>query len=638
MTALEGDPDHPITRGVACSRGRRIRERTESPDRILHPLKKVAGRWQRISWDQAIDEIAGRIQHILATSHHHAILHVYDWGSGTLLKNLNQRFFYELGGCSETVGSLCWDAGLTAQTYDFGQARSHSPQDLANARRVVVWGRNLSVTNMHMVPFLKAALASGAQLAVVNPLPTDLDGRAALCVHPRPGTDGALALGVLRVCRDNGWLETSFLQKHSVGWDEFAATLELYTLEWVSQETEVPAATIVELARWYGTEGPVATLLGIGLQRYAGGGNAIRAIDALAAATGQVGVAGGGVNFANRWMTEFLNQAALEGRDGADVREFTRGGQAAEILRADPPVELMFITRTNPVVQVPDTEALVRAYRTVPTIVAIDQFMTPSAELADYFLPCTTVLEEEDISLSTMWHPYITYAHRVIPPRGEARPDHEIFGALAEKLGFGAVFRRPLEEWFELSLTPLQPWGVSLDRLKRDGTVRLPLAEVPWVDFRFRTPSGHYEFASETAAKAGQSRVPTYVANRESRARSRQSGADYPYALLTIHPRTSQNSQHRSWPHTPEFPTVYISPDLAAEVGVVDGGLAQVRTDRASVTARVAVRPGGHPYTVMLESGWWNNGRGTNHLTPQARADFGVQTAQYDCACAIRPV
>ncbi|MCL6516016.1 molybdopterin-dependent oxidoreductase [Alicyclobacillus sp.] len=628
VTALTGDPNHPITQGFLCTRGRRLAERLYAPHRVLHPMKRVGDRWERVSWAQALDEISGEIRRVLETHGHHAILHAYDWGSGTVLKALVQRFFYLLGGCTETVGSLCWEAGLEAQRYDFGQARSHAPEDLVNASGIVVWGRNLPVTNVHMTPFLKRALNAGARLVVVNPLPTDLDGRADLLIRPRPGTDGALALGALRICRDEGWLDHVFLRDHSLGWDRLAASLDAFDPETVSAITDVSPETLRALAHLYGCTRPVATLLGLGMQRYPGGGNTVRAIDALAAATGHVGVPGGGVQYANRAMTEYIDEDALTLRSRADVRTFARGWQAQEILDADPPIQILFVTRTNALTQVPDAAALERAYRSIPLKIVVDQFMTKTAEIADYLLPCTHALEEEDFVYSTMWHPYVTYLNRVVEPRGEARPDWEIFAGLADRLGFGHEMRKPLDEWFRLALAPAAKHGITLERLRAEGTVKLPTPDVPWRDRRFLTPSGKFEFASSVAEADGHSAIAAHIPRREM-----PGGREY--SLITPHPRLWQNSQHRDAPNLPAVPVAEVSPETAAREGLRDGCLARLWNDRAELRVRIRVKPGGHPGTIRLESGWWGQGVTINHLTRAVRADFGQQTAQYDCVCRV---
>jgi anaerobic selenocysteine-containing dehydrogenase len=642
VTRLSGDPDHPITQGVLCGKGRRLKDRMYSPHRLLHPLKKTEEGWHRISWEQAYSEITAKIQQVVAESGHHAILHNYDWGSGTVLKNLNQRFFYQLGGCTETVGSLCWDAGLEAQIFDFGQARSHHPGDLQHAKGIVVWGRNVSVTNMHMVPFIKTGLANGAKLVIVNPLPTDMDARADLILRPRPGTDGALALGALKYCKDQGWVDRAFLQNHTIGWTEFASYVDRFDLAMVERETDVPAEQVVALAEQYGQSGPVSTLLGLGLQRYAGGGNTIRSIDALAAATGQVGIAGGGVNYANRMVPEFLDEAGLSGRDKADVRVISRGSQAEAIMHADPPIQLMFVTRTNPVSQVPGTDALLTAYKTIPVKVVVDMFMTPTAELADYVLPCTTVLEEEDFVFSSMWHGYITYINKVVAPIGETKPDWLIFTELSERLGFGTEMRQPLSTWLQTALEPLRSTGVTLETLRSKGTIDLGLPSIPWSDYRFLTPSGKYEFYSEQALAKGHNGHAVYGHSHETHrigSLRPASNASYPYGLLTIHPRLSENSQYVDFPDYEEYPIAEISTDIAQTVHLQDGDVARLWTAQAELNVRVKITKGtSHPYTIKMEAGWRGQGKTINHLTQPHKTDFGDQTAQYDCTCNIAPI
>ncbi|GEO27269.1 putative oxidoreductase YyaE [Alicyclobacillus acidoterrestris] len=628
---LQGNPEHPITRGALCNRGRRLAARRDGEDRVVYPLKKVGGEWVPISWAQAYREIGQQIRVAIDKYGHHSILHAFDWGSGALLKSLSQRFFYQLGGCTETVGSLCWDAGLEAQRYDFGQARSHAPDDMVrNSRGIVVWGRNVATTNVHMMPFIKAAQARGAKLVVVNPLPTDVARRADMCVYPRPGTDALLALGVLRVCRDLNLIDQRFTQTCAVGWDAFAKTLDAYALDRVSRETNVEPEQIRALAEFYGQSGPVTTLLGIGMQRYAGGGNAIRAIDALAAATGNVGIPGGGVNYAQRGMAAFVDEDALTGRSAADVREFVRGTQAQEILSSNPPIQVLFVTRTNPLTQVPDSATLRKAYAGIGCKVVIDMYMTETAQAADYVLPCTSVLEEEDVTYTTMWHPYLSYIHPVVPPRGESKPEWQIFSELADVLGMGEKMAGSVQSWLTLALRPLLAQGITLEQIQTDGFVRLPIEEVPFADGRFLTPSEKFEFWSNAAVADGQSAVATYVPPR----RAHGSG-HHRLTLLTIHPRKHENSQRQHVVGDVVYPVVEMSRVVADEHGIRSGDAVRLYNDKASLQGVAKVREEGHPYTVQVESGWSGQGISINDFTDADSADFGQQTAQYDCACSV---
>lgn len=634
LTRLEGDPAHPITNGTLCNRGRRLVDRLYDESRILHPLKKVDGEFVAISWDEAFDDLASQVSRNLEDYGHHSIMHAYDWGSGTLLKNLNQRFFYLLGGCTETVGSLCWEAGIEAQRYDFGQARSHAPEDTENSQAIVVWGRNVANTNVHMIPIIKRAQRNGSKLVVVNPLATDLDGRADIVLHPRPGSDAALALGMLNYCVQQELIDAEFIHLHTVGWSKFAAHLHRYTLQETSARTDIDPAQIVELATLYGAVRGVCTLLGIGLQRYPGGGNAIRAIDALAAATGQIGISGGGVQYANRAIPAFIDTKALTGRAQANVREFPRGTQAQDILQADPPIQTLFVTRTNTVTQVPDSAQLIAAYQTVPCKVVIDMFMTKTAEMADYILPCTSVLEEEDIAYTTMWHSYLNYVNPAVTAQGEAKPDWLIFKELADRLGIGEEMDRTATEWMEVALRPLEGHGLTLAQLQESGSIQLPIPDVPWSDFNFLTPSGKFEFVSLTASAEGQSAYAIDIPPAEVVGDEQQSPT-YPYALLTVHPRKHENSQQIEPTHPAVYPMVEVSEGIAAQKNLKSGDFARLWNERASAIVDVRVTSGGHVNTVKLESGWWGQGITTNHFTAIRTADFGQQTAQYDCACNL---
>ncbi|WP_067851482.1 molybdopterin-dependent oxidoreductase [Alicyclobacillus mali (ex Roth et al. 2021)] len=626
---LSGNPEHPITRGTICNRGRQLAVRRNSRDRVLYPLKREGDRWTRISWERAMREIAEEIQRTLDEVGHHGILHYYDWGSGGLLKALNQRFFYALGGCSEAIGSLCWDAGIRAQAYDFGLANSHSPEDMAeHAEAIVVWGRNVANTNVHMIPFIRQAQARGAKLVVITTLPQDLARRADKAIYPRPGTDGLLALAALRICRDDGWLDRAFLQDRAIGWEDLAADLDRYDLDEVARWTDVPVEDIRFLAELYGKTKPVCTLLGIGMQRYAQGGQTIRAIDALAAATGHIGIPGGGVNYAQRQLGRFYDEEAIINRRGADVREMLRPTLAADLLAADPPVQVMFVTRSNPVAQVPDSGRLREAMAHIRCKVVIDTFMTATAECADYVLPCTNVLEEEDVVYTTMWHDCVSYARPVVPPRGEAKPEWEIFRDLAAALGRPEIMEGDVDSWIRRAL---RRWPADkVNELRERGFVRLGAPSVPWQDGRFLTPSGKFEFASAVAARDGHSAVARIDVGRFPK------DANLPYTLLTVHPRKWQMSQRDTLPEAKgPYPIAELGSEIAADRGIQDGDWVHVRNSKASVIARARVTVEGHPRVVRMEIGWHGQGVTLNDFTSDGLADFGIQAAQYDCLCDV---
>jgi anaerobic selenocysteine-containing dehydrogenase len=635
LLKVEGDPDHPVTQGTLCGKGRKLVDRLYHPERVLEPLKRVDGEWQPISWEQAFREIGAKMREARELYGPTSVLHHYDYGSSGLLKVLEGRFFNLFGGFTDTVGSICWGAGLEAHRYDFGFAKSHHPDDLAaHTDTFVIWGRNVSVTNMHMMPYIKAAMKRGAELVIIDPLRTDLSKNAVKQLQPRPGSDGALALGMMRHLRDMGLVDEAFVKEQAVGYETFAASLDEWTVERAAEITDVPAEDIRWLAERYGSGQRVATLQGLGLQRYANGGNMIRLINALAAMSGQVGRPGGGVHYGNQ-IHRFDYDALMVPEKRRAYRAFTKITEADEILAVqdtEQPVQMLFVTRSNPVGQLPETIKTLAAYDTIPCKVVIDMFLHDTGEIADYFLPCTTVFEEEDIMYTSMWHPYMTYVNRAVEPRGSARADWQIFQGLAQELGFGDEFGGDLHAWMETALEPLQGQGITRESLQLEGVLKAHDEPVAWSDGQFATPSGRYEFVSALAAADGASSYPVYEEPQESPLRDAERAQKYPYHLLTIHPRRSLNSQYYHVIQMPERPVVEISPQIARDTGLADGDRVRVYNERGEVLGDVKVTDGQHRRTVKIEEGWWGSkGTWLNTLTSNRRTDLGIGSAQYDC-------
>lgn len=638
LLKVEGDPDHPITQGKLCGKGKRLVDRMYHPERILSPKKKVNGTWIDIPWEQAFQEIAENM--VTAKEKHGptAVMHTFDSGSGGMLKELEGRFFNLFGGYTKTVGSLCWEAGLEAGRYDMGVSLSHDPADHRNSKTIVVWGRNVTVTNMHMTAFIKEARRNGTKLVIVNPLPTDLTESADRHIQPRPGTDGALALAVCRVLYESGRYDREFVEQQAIGFAEFAAYLRQLSLDELYKQADVTREDVEVLAEVY-ANGPAATLLGIGLQRYANGGNTIRGIQALAAMSGNIGIAGGGVNYANRIWFQWLDWSALTLADQAvEHREFSKVEQAEQILCSDVPVEVLFVTRSNPVSQIGNRKRTLEAYNTVNCVVLIDMFMHDTAEVADYCLPCTTVFEEEDILFSSMWHPYLTYVNRAVEPLGETKSDWEIFAGIADQLGFGNEFRRPVHEWMETVLAPLRVAGITRKKLQTNHVMSAPSQKIPWAERKFATPSGKYEFYSETAQQEGHSPLPIVQYPREHPQSSPELTKRYPYQFLTVHPRHSLNAQHYIL-NAPEQLKVEISPRLAAEKSLRDGDRVRVYNARGEIEGRIKIKQGIHPQTVVMEQGGWKRmGGSVNDLTSNQSADLGISTSVYDCVCNLEKI
>ncbi|MGE5578395.1 MAG: molybdopterin-containing oxidoreductase family protein [Syntrophothermus sp.] len=656
VVRLEGDPDHEITRGFICRKGRDFVERTYAPDRLLYPQRKVGNGWERISWDQACALMAEKLLAARERYGSLAIFHNYDYGSQGLLRALDQRFFNALGGVTSTVGSLCWSAGLAAQEYDFGAYAAHDPLDHLNARTIVIWGRNPAYTNIHLIPIIQEARRRGARVALVDPVRTKTASFADLVVQPRPGTDGALALAMASVIIEDGLADLAYIHEHVHGFEEFRKLAGEFPPERVEGIAGVSAATIRELARFYGEIKPASLLIGMGLQRHTNGGQTIRAIDALAAITGNIGIPGGGANYAHSNLSGF---GEIKGRELArQRREIIRAQLGEGLLNAqDPTVQVAVITRSNPVAQSPATPKIIEVFQKIPFVVVIDQFMTDTAEMADLVLPCTTFLEEEDIYANS-WHNWLAYGPKVVEPRGESKSDVVIFTELAQRMGLGSYFNRSITQWMEDLLAPLNRYGVTLERLKQ-APMRFPAApQVAWADQKFLTPSGKYELFSEKAQANGLDPLPRYREPREapesykapvSAASAEDAvgekgaprGAKYPLYLLTPHMQVQTHSQFANLASRREMeetklPWVHLHPRAALDRGLEEGNWVEVTSPRGSLRARVRVDSAVREDVALIYEGYWlKYGGGVNLLTADYVSDMGLQAAFYDCLCEV---
>lgn len=639
---VEGDIEHPITQGKICGKGKMLADRANHSERVLYPLKKVEGVFQRISWEQALDEISTAMLEVKEQYGSTAILHSHDYSNGGLLKNLDQRFFNCFGGITELVGSLCWGAGIEAQLVDFGNAYSHDPEDLVNSKTIVVWGRNVTATNMHLYPYIQQAKQRGASLIVIDPLATGITKLADRHIKVRPGMDGVLALAVIKKLIEWKVHDQAFLQECTHGFEEFFnRVIKPLDMEQVVAWTDITEADIEYLARAYSAGKPTCTFLGLGLQRYSNGGNTIRAIDALAAVSGNIGLPGGGANYAHLGVGRSFNTAALALPEKREQwRTFTRMTQADEVLQAqNPPIKMLFVTRGNPLVQVPDAAKTLKAFSQIETKVVIDQFLTDTAQLADYVLPCTTVFEEEDIYYASMFHSYVTYGKQLVQPYGEARSDKDIWTALAQRLGFGEAFAYSTEEFLEMGLSSLKEKGITLERLKQETTVKLSLDPVPWKDFRFETPSGKFEFYSLKLEREGKEPLIQLKLPEESSWKRPELAERYPYSLLTIHPQRSLHSQHFHLVEALQTPKVEISEWIAQKERINDGDLVEIYNDRGVFRGRAKIMTQTHAMTINVDEGRWQEFGGTiNQLTPNTISDVGLGSTLYDCLVGIRKI
>ncbi|WP_042464243.1 molybdopterin-dependent oxidoreductase [Neobacillus dielmonensis] len=640
VTKVEGDPDHPITQGKICARGRMLEARTNSPERLTFPLKKINGRFEPISWEQALDEIAAEMVQIKEMYGSTAILHSHDYANNGILKNLDQRFFNCFGGVTEIYGSLCWGSGIEAQKWDFGNALSHEPEDVLNSKTIIIWGRNVARTNMHFYEKLLEAKKHGARLYVIDPLFNATAKLANRHITIRPGMDGILAAGIIKELLRLGLEDKEFIDKFTHGFKDLVSLINCVSLDEIVDMTEVPREVITELANVY-ADRPVSTFMGLGMQRYENGGNTIRLIDALCAVSGNIGIAGGGANYANLQVGQSFafDELTLTNRKQSH-RQFSIMKQAEGILEAkSPEIKMIIVTCGNPMNQLPDTNVAEKAFSSVDTLVVIDQFMTDTARLADYVLPTATAFEEEDIYYSSMYHHYVNYGPKLVPSPGEVKSDLWIWSQLADRLGFGADFQFTRQEWLKMTLKPLEEKGYTLENLKERHFMELPVKKIPWEDKKFITKSGKFEFTSYLGElKTGNGKL-TLAVPKESKWRNSALAKKYPYSLLTIHPMRSNHSQNYHLLGNRVKLKVEIAVNIANDRNLKTGDVVRVWNDRGEVQGVISVLPQAHPNTINIDEGIWRKfGGSVNQLTSSTESDNGLGSTLYDCLVNLEKI
>ncbi len=655
LRRIEPHPHNQATPEGVCLKGLSYYERVYHPERILHPLRRRPGtsEFERISWSDALTAITERLVRIRKETGPQSVLYYAASGTKGLLNGCGMSFWRTYGGCTTTYGDLCWPTGLEATRLTLGDNKHSVPWDLSNAKLIVLWGKNAAETNIHQMPFVETALERGARLVVIDPRRTQSAERAALFLQPRPGTDGALALAVAHLLVERGWVDREFVARHVLGFDELAARVRECTPEWAAAIADVPEEGIHELAELIGTAGPVTISPGYGMQRYTNSGQAMRAMLALLAITGNFGKPGAGWVYANlqsHIFDEVRDPIACfppEKPDGVVRVSISTARLGQDMLAThDPPLRMAWVERGNPVTQNPETKTVLEAFRALDFRVVVDQFLTDTAREADIVLPAKTMFEQSDV-IGAYWHPYIQLKQKVIEPPGEVKPESEIYHLLAQHLGVDAVDGIPgpsdaeVDAFLERKLEPFPE--LSLDRL-REGPVLAPgNQEVAFSDSVFPTPSGKIELVSEEAAERwGVDRLPSYGEPEESVRSVGREAAKYPLYLMTPNTKNRIHSQFNNLEMIRQFgdaPFAQVHPADAAARGIVDGGRIRVFNDRGRLEVEARLDPGIKRGCVAVTNGWWITQGGTVNFCSYGReTDMGHGAAFHDALVEIAAV
>ncbi len=423
-----------------CIKGLSYIERTYSPERIIHPLRKnSSGQFEEISSEKALDIIANELSLIKEKWGPHSILWYRGSGMSGLTNEIGNTFWKAFGGTTITYGNLCWPAGLEAVRLTLGSVKHNVPWDLVNAKTIIIWGKNPAETNIQEISFIAAAREKGCRIIVIDPLRTPTADKADILLSPKPGTDGALALALAKSLIDNDLIDHEFIARNVKGYNELKQSLHISPAV-AELITGIPAENINELACLIGQNGPMTILPGYGLQRHQNGGQTIRAILLLSVLTGNIGKPGSGFNYANLQSYVFddikepLSYYPDPEKDIPFRRSISMAKLGSDMLNAsDPELKAAWVERGNPLLQSPDTNAIRNAFSKLKFIVVIEQFMTDTATLADIILPAKDMFEQSDI-IGSYWSPYVQFKPKVIHSPGEVMPESEIYFHLAKKL------------------------------------------------------------------------------------------------------------------------------------------------------------------------------------------------------------
>ncbi len=640
LTAVEPHPGNRATAEGPCLKGLSYVERQHSPDRLLHPLRRQPdGSLVQVGWDEALDAVARQLRSVLETYGPRAVLHYAGSGTKGLLNECSLAFWRRFGGCTTTYGDLCWPAGLEAARLTLGENIHNAPWDLANARLIVLWGKNPAETNIHQQIFINQALDEGARLVVVDPRRTESAERAQLLIQPKPGTDGFLALAVAKLLVERGGVDEEFVHRHVLGFDRFAAMVREIDLEEVVRTCGVPVPAMETLAGLFARVHPATICAGYGMQRYTNSGQTMRALLSLPVITGNIGKPGGGWVYANLQTHVFggprdpvacfppetddgpLRVSVSTARLGRDMLE-----------QRDPPLKLAWVERGNPLAQNPETGKVREAFRALDFRVVVDQFLTDTAREADLVLPAKTMFEQTDV-IGAYWHHYLQLRPGIIDLPGEVRPETEIFRDLARRLGMDGPGPggkdldqeipgpgdREVRAWLEKRLDPL---GLSLTDFD-DGPVLAPgSVEVAFSDGVFPTPSGKIELYSEEAvSRWGVDPLPRCSLPLETASRP-QSNQETPLQLLTPNTKNRIHSQFGNLElikAREPGPELQIHPDDAAARSIGPGDRVRVFNERGDFNLPARVDAGIRRGCVAVPNGWWGEEGGPVNLTSMGR-------------------
>ena len=644
---VQGNPAHPMTDGVLCAKVSKYTERTYHLERILTPLKRVgpkgSGHFVPVGWDEALDDIAARLQAIAARDAQAILPYSYAGTMGLVQgESISARFFHKLGA-SLLDRTICASAGAEALTQTLGNKVGMKVQHFAGSKLIVIWGSNSIGSNLHFWRIAQEAKRNGARLVCIDPRKSETADKCHEHIALLPGTDAALALALMHQLITHGWLDQDYIDRYTLGWDQLRERALQWPPERAAQVCGVSVEQIERLARDWGTTRPAAIRLNYGMQRVRGGGNAVRAIACLPALTGAWRHRSGGLLMSSSGHFP-VRRAGLQRPDLLGQRRprtINMSTIGDDLLRESsdefgPKVEALIVYNSNPVAVAPESSKVVTGFaREDLFTVVLEHFKTDTADYADYILPATTQLEHWDIH-TTYGHTDVLLNRPAIAPVGQAKTNTDIFRALAHRMGFDEpCFADTDEQLCRMAMGDDKDFEVLLEH----GFASLPIPDAPFAEGHFPTPSGKCEFFSQRLVDQGLDGLPDHVPNYEVPG----TDARYPLAMISPPARNFLNSTFvnvQSLRDIESEPLLEIHPQDAAVRGIVDGAVVEVFNDRGRYLCKARVCERARPGVVNGLGIWWRklglDGTNVNELTSQKLTDLGRAPVFYDCLVEVK--
>ncbi len=640
LVKIEGNCQNLATYGKICAKGLRFPQLLASPERLLHPLKKKrGGGFERIPWQEAIDIIHERftsiskqygpesILYYAASGNHGSAMHAYPWG-----------FWYQMGGCSATRGSLCAPAANEGVRYTYGICKDSAIADIQNAKLIILWGKNPAFTNVHTMRYIHAAIERGAKLVTIDPRMNESSAKSTLHLFPRCGTDGLLAIALAKFIIESGLSDDAFLARHAHGFEEYKAFLDGYSVDEICELAEIPFGQLSKLYELIRETPRFTLILGKGFQRCSNGGQASRAICLLPALTGAVGKSGSGLFYSDMQHPAFV-WPFYPPRPNKIRQDISIGRVADAILtRNDPPIKAAWIGKANPVVSNPNQHKTMDAIRKLDFVVCAEHFLTDTAKMADIVLPAAMFLEDDDMVYS-YGHSYIQLKQKAVECAGACKTDREMFRLLGQRFGFDMRYLPEDDEEILRGITKASGLKTSLERLREEPYLFDGFEEIAFSDLVFPTRSGKIEFYSEAIAEDwGVDPLPVFTEPPESKYSEPELFAKYPLQLMSAHPKDRINSQFEKAKPAQEVneTRVYLH-SLDAQVrDIQEGDMVRVFNGRGELFRKAQVGEKIKPGVINVFEGEWRAaGASVNVLNEDRDTDIGFGTAYHNCLVEI---